>query len=429
MKLCVHGDTLPSWVSAAKLAEMGNQVLMRSSGLNNSFHPSREPELLTLLDEQKQSGRLVLESLADPLPQQINIHLLALDLVLADIELLVAAIVAESNSDLLLLVHSTLPVGSLDDLQAFANLTLAKMNAVHRVSVVGFPPFGREGTALADFSRPVMLLLSGNDDAAIKLTLELLRPFVRNTTHVMIVPHTTAELIKLGVNAMLATRISFINEMAALAEKLGVDIEQVRKGLAADPRIGGDYLQAGCGFGGPSFSSDLLSYAKTIKEELDTSGLIDAVLAINESQREILFRKIWRFFNGRLSGLNIAIWGAAFKAGTASLENSVVQPLLHALWAQGCRTSVYDPMAGDSLRNLYGDQPLLTVVDSAVQSIESADALVVVTAWDEFWSPDFDLLKEKLVQPVIFDGRNMYDPDYMKAQGFRYFAIGRGESI
>ena len=429
MKLCVHGNTLPAWVSAVKLAEMGNQVLMCSIGLNNSFHPSREPELLTLLEEQKQSGRLALASFTDALPKDIHIHLLALNLTLPDIERLIADILTESTSDLLLIVHSTLPVGSLDYLQTFADKTLAQINVLHRVSVVGFPPFGRESTALADFSRPAMVLLSGNDEVAIRLTLELLRPFVRNTTHVMTVPHTTAELIKLGVNAMLATRISFINEMAALAEKLDVDIEQVRQGLAADPRIGGDYLQAGCGFGGPSFSSDLLSYAKTIKEELDTSGLIDAVLAINESQREILFRKIWRFFHGRLSGLNIAIWGAAFKAGTASLENSVVQPLLHALWAQGCRTSVYDPMAGDSLRNLYGDQPLLTVVDSAAQSIESADALVVVTAWDEFWSPDFDLLKEKLVQPVIFDGRNIYDPEYMKAQGFRYFAIGRGESI
>lgn len=432
MRLCVHGDSLFAWVSAAKLAETGNQVLMRTSGINNSFDPSREPNLHTLLTEQELAKRLQMGSLADEIPSSIYIHLIAVDLAIDGVEGLIAEVIkqVDDKSPLLFLVLSTLPIGSFDRLQLFAEQLMSQQGRTQGVSVVGLPLFCREGTALVDFSKPENLLISGeNGSAAITHTMELMRPFVRQASHIMIVPHTTAELIKMGVNAMLATRISFINEMASLSEKLGVDIELVREGLAADPRIGSGYLQAGCGFGGPSFSDDLLSYAKTLREEIDTSGLIDAVLAINESQREILFRKIWRFFHGKLAGKKIAIWGAAFKAGTASLENSVVHPLLQALWAQGCITQVFDPLASEALYAQYGAHPLLVISKTAEEATQQADALVLVTAWDEFWSPDFEQLKNNLKQAVVFDGRNMYEPDFMLEQGFRYFAIGRGESI
>lgn len=432
MRLCVHGDSLFAWVSAAKLAETGNQVLMRTSGINNSFDPSREPNLHTLLTEQELAKRLQIGSLADEIPASTYIHLIAVDFVVDGVEGLIADVIkqVDDKSPLLFLVLSTLPIGSFDRLQLFAEQLMSQQGRTQGVSIVGLPLFCREGTALVDFSKPENLLISGeNGSAAITHTMELMRPFVRQASHIMIVPHTTAELIKMGVNAMLATRISFINEMASLSEKLGVDIELVREGLAADPRIGADYLQAGCGFGGPSFSEDLLSYAKTLRQEIDTSGLMDAVLAINESQREILFRKVWRFFHGKLAGKKIAIWGAAFKAGTASLENSVVHPLLQALWAQGCITQVFDPLASEALYAQYGAHPLLVIAKTAEEATQQADALVLVTAWDEFWSPDFEQLKKNLKQAVVFDGRNMYEPDFMLEQGFRYFAIGRGESI
>ncbi len=432
MRLCVHGDTLFAWVAAAKLAETGNHVVMRTSGVNDSFDPSREPNLSVLLHEQQQAKRLQMSSLADVISTDMHLHLIALDLAVVGVEHLIADIIqhVDKSAPLLFVVLSTLPIGSLDRLQLYAEQVVATHHQKQAVYVVGLPLFCREGTALNDFAKPMNLLISGeNGSLAITQTMELLRPFVRQASHIMVVPHTTGELIKMGVNAMLATRISFINEMASLAEKLGVDIELVREGLAADPRIGADYLQAGCGFGGPSFSDDLLSYAKTLREEIDTSGLIDAVLAINESQREILFRKVWRFFHGRLAGKKIAIWGAAFKAGTASLENSVVHPLLLALWAQGCFTHVYDPLAGEALFAQYGAHPLLQIAKTAEEATQQADALVLVTAWDEFWSPDFQQLKRNLKQAVVFDGRNMYEPDFMAEQGFRYFAIGRGESI
>ena len=432
MKLCVHGDSLFAWVTAVKLAEVGHEVVMRVSGVNNSFDPEREPNLVSLLHKQQQSQRLKVISLADDFESSIYIHFIAADLAVDGIRVIMESIIVakQDDSPLYLLIVSTLPIGTLDALSVLAKERVSELGRSHPVYVVGLPLFCREGNALVDFSKPSLLLMSGDEKShEITVVTEVLRPFVRKAAHVLVVPHRTAELIKMGVNAMLATRVSFMNEMAALAEKIGVDIELVREGLAADPRIGSDYLQAGCGFGGPNFSADLLSFAKTLHQELDTTGLIDTVLAINDSQREILFRKVWRFFSGRLAGKKIAIWGASFKAGTASLENSVVNPLLEALWAQGCYTSVYDPMAAEALYAQYGKHPLLTIAKTASDAVTDADAMVLVTAWDEFWNPDFEQLKHLLKQAVIFDGRNIYDPEFMQEQGFRYFAIGRGEAI
>lgn len=434
MKVCVHGDTLFAWVASAKLAEMGNHVLLRTHHLQNSYEPSREPGLLGLIDTQQATKRLMVNLLSEAIPKGLHMHLIALDASMPDIEQIVTQVLTVNQHEIqptIFVVLTTLPVGSLAALQQHAHTILQQQHSQHGAFITGMPFFGREGSALTDFSQPSLLLVSGEKDSlAVNIVLELMRPFARQATKVMVVPHTTAELIKLGINAMLATRISFINEMAALAEKLHVDIALVRDGLAADPRIGGAYLKAGCGFGGPSFSDELLSYAKTMQEELDTTGLLSAVLAINESQREILFRKIWRFFRGQLQGVKMAIWGASFKSGTASLENSVIHPLLQALWAQNCQTVVYDPMAGQALQQMYSEQRLLTVVlDDGMSAITEADGLVLVTAWDEFSSPDFERMKQQMRQAVIFDGRNIYDPEYMQEQGFRYFAIGRGEAI
>lgn len=386
-----------------------------------SFDASREWLLPELLEEQQTAGRLTItESACGP----GTLHLLADDYADDEFSQSVHAILKGSTDADMLLVLSPLPVGALEKLRR--ELTAQAATPV-RLGVL--PLFVREGTALADFEHPQLFLLGSEDEVLISCVRDVMRAFIRQAREVMVVPITTAELIRFGINAMLATRVSFMNEMAALAEKVNVDIELVRQGMGADPRVGRDYLQAGCGFGGPTFSSDLMSFAQTIKEELDAPGLIESVLAINESQREILFRKMWRFFRGELTGRTIAVWGAAFKPGTSSVSNSVVHSLLQALWAQGCRTRVYDPLANDSLRKVYPNQPLLELAPSARAAVEGADAIALVTAWDEFWNPDFAELQSLMKQSVMFDGRNLYDPAVMKQQGFRYFGIGRGESI
>jgi UDPglucose 6-dehydrogenase len=427
MRISVYGNTHFAWVTAAKLAEKGSHVMLcvHPEGRQGVvFDATREWMLPELLEEQQAAGRLELKARSRG---DSDIHLLADDYSEASLREAIAPLVAGPGADVFILVLTQVAIGTLQKIQS--EIRQAQHRDGRRVFLGTLPLFIREGTALADFERPALVLLGSEDAPMVECVQEFMRPFMRQARKVMVVPLAAAELIKFGINAMLATRISFMNEMAALAEKIDVDIELVRQGMAADPRVGGDYLQAGCGFGGPGFSNDLLTFARTIKEELDTAGLIDAVLAINESQREILFRKIWRFFRGELEGKVVAVWGAAFKPGTSSVNNSVVHALLQALWAQGCRTRVYDPQALDALQKVYPDQPLLEFADTAAAAAQGADAIALVTAWDEFWNPDFAALASGMRQAVMFDGRNLYEPDQITAYGFRYFGIGHGEAI
>jgi UDPglucose 6-dehydrogenase len=427
MNVCVHGDTLQAWVSAARLAETGNQVILRrENSKSQQAFTLREPALRELIEDQQEALRFTLCSPDDM--ADCDIHIIALSGEFTHAKILAENILQHAHGDRHVLVLSPYPVGCLDELQVHCNQLREQLGIAHQLHIIGLPQFIREGSALADFSHPWLMVISG-DPAITAVGLELMRPYLRYHTHIMQVSHRTAELIRLGINAMLATRLSFINEMACLAERLDVDIDVVKRGIGSDPRIGRDYLEPGCGFGGPSFSDELIHYARTIHEELDTQGLIEAVIHINESQREILFRKLWRYFKGKMTGRRIAIWGAAFKPGTASVDNSAVHPLLRALWAQGSRTSVYDPMASQNLAEMYTHQPFLEVCNSAMDAAAGADALVIVTAWDEFCNPDFQWLKQSLRHPVIFDGRNVYNPKVLADAGFEYFAIGRGQAI
>ncbi|MFN3586161.1 MAG: UDP-glucose dehydrogenase family protein [Moraxellaceae bacterium] len=429
MKLTVHGNNHFAWVSAAKLAEKGNQVTLcvrPHEGRVDAFDMAREPFLPALVAEQEAAGRLLITQDGG---REARAYLLADDYSEASLRALLQSLPAGNRGAGIFLVLSPLPVGTLRRLQQEIDARREANGAPRRAFLASMPLFVREGTALADFERPQLFLLGSEDKEVIDCVQEFMRPFMRQAAEIMLVPVEAAELIKFGINAMLATRISFMNEMAALAEKVGVDIEIVRQGIGADPRIGHAYLQAGCGFGGPSLSSDLLSFSRTMKEELDAAGLMETVIAINESQKEILFRKIWRFFRGDLAGRTVAVWGAAFKPGTSSVSNSVVHPLLQALWAQGCRTRVYDPQAMEALRRVYRDQPLLECAASAQAATTGADAVALVTAWDEFWSPDFERVAQHMKTPVMFDGRNLYEPEQLQAYGFRYFGIGRGEQV
>ncbi|MEL0027844.1 MAG: UDP binding domain-containing protein [Perlucidibaca sp.] len=459
MNLVILGSTPHAWVAAIQMAAFGNEVTLCPSWNLLLSEPDdellREPGLAALRLEQERAGRLRYAAgidythLETATPDQFWIASEASpQRLLKECEgLLIAALMREACVRLpVFCVLSPFPVGTLARLQGHMRKVADYLRQQARVDqrrvancqpvVHALPLFVRAGTLLQDFNQPSLVLIGSDDNADASALLDALRPIVRRAREVMIVPLAAAELIKSGVNAMLATRMSFMNEIASLCERIGVDVDLVRQGMAADPRIGGDYLQPGCGFGGPSFSSELLSFARTMRDTLDRDSLIETAISINESQREVLFRKLWRHFQGQLAGRCFAIWGAAYKPGSASVQDSAVHPLLQALWAQGARTRVYDPLAGISLAEHYPDQPLLTVVPTAYAAVQScdeggegADALILVTACEEFHCPDFGLLDASLRQPLIFDGRNIYDPDHLADLGFTYVGIGRGTVV
>lgn len=427
----VYGASYFAWVAAAKLAEKDHQVRMFVSASDASvsgFSPESELGLQDLLQQQIERGNLqVINDGAERLAA--DLHVLGYESAESGLAERVFPLLQSQESSLHVLVLTPLPLGAMAEFSHRLKSLAADAGASWWPHVALLPLFTREGSALADFEFPRLFILGSDDEAITERVNAVMHPFVVQARQTMTVPVATAELIRFGINAMLATRMSFMNELAALAEKLDVDIDLVRRGMAADPRVGPDYLNPGCGFGGPSFASELFDFAKIIREEVDTVGLIDAVLDINQSQCEILFRKVWRFYRGDLQGRRIAIWGAAFKAGTPSVRNSVVHPLLKAFWGQGCHTVVYDPQAMPSLQQMYPDQALLSFAESVNQSVRGADALVLVTAWDVFRAPDFRALASAMKSPILFDGRNLYDPDLIEKCGFKYFGIGRGESV
>ncbi len=439
MKIVVHGNTPFAWTSAVHLAGIGHTVTLCADWSRCLRTPdaelAREPGLLTQLHDLVPKGLLTLSSGAGLMAagtSDVNADAFAIDqhwLALggsAD-ELLAYAQRLESERGIALaplVVLSPYPLG-----------TLARLKQAVDATVYALPIFARGGSMLSNLAKPPLLVIGCDDEAHTAFMLETLRPMTRRAGEVMLVPLAAAELIKSSVNAMLATRMSFMNEMATLCESVGVDIDLVRQGLAADPRIGSDYLDAGCGFGGPSFSDELLDFSRSVQASIDQQTLIANALRINERQRDILFRKLWRYFEGDLSGRCFAIWGAAYKPNSASVQDSAVHPLLQALWAQGARTRVYDPLAAQSLRECYPDQPLLEIVDQPYDVLNcassaasaGADALIVVTAWEIFQSPDYARIRAGLRQPFILDGRNVYNPDYLREQGFTYVGIGRGD--
>lgn len=465
MNIVVHGNTSFAWTAALQMAALGNQVTLCPAWSVLITAPdvevAREHGLIPLLGDMVASGRLGFACGLDfttadsPLPDH---HWLAHDggtqrLFKQAEALLNAACMREGVTTLPVFgVLTPFPVGTLPKLRSylhqvadyFRRLAVSDQReaCADMPLVFSFPLFIRAGSALADFLAPPLLLLGSDDEERGDSLLELLRPVARRAHEVMIVPLSAAELIKVSVNAMLATRMSFMNEVAALCERLRVDVDLVRQGLSADPRIGADYLVPGCGFGGPSFSSEVMDFSRTLRNTLDRESLIGTAMSINQRQREVLFRKLWRYFQGDLEGRCFAIWGAAYKPDSASVQDSAVHPLLQALWAQGAHTRVYDPLAGRTLAEQYPDQPLLTVVDNAYEALRGcpdseaascgscgADALVLVTAWDEFQSPDWRSISALLRQPLIFDGRNVYDPAWLKEQGFTYVGIGRGDTV
>jgi UDPglucose 6-dehydrogenase len=309
----------------------------------------------------------------------------------------------------------------------------------HPFDVVSNPEFLKEGAAIADFMKPDRVVIGTDSPQAIETMRALYDPFTRNRDRLIVMDVRSAELTKYAANAMLATKISFINELAGIAERVGADIEKVRQGIGADSRIGYAFIYPGAGYGGSCFPKDVQALQRTAAQAGAGSRLLEAVEAVNAAQKQVLYRRIAAYFGGDLAGRTIALWGLAFKPNTDDMREAPSRVLMEALWEAGARVRAYDPVAMGEAQRLYADRldadptdgrpAPLALCASAGEALEGADALAIATEWQEFRSPDFDLLRERLAAPVIFDGRNLYDPALMARLGFMYYGIGRGASV
>ena len=293
--------------------------------------------------------------------------------------------------------------------------------------VVSNPEFLKEGSAVADCMKPDRIIVGTSSKDAEMVLRQLYAPFNRNHEKMIVMDTRSAELTKYAANAMLATKISFMNEMANIAESLGADIEWVRKGIGSDPRIGYSFIYPGIGYGGSCFPKDVQALIRTAEKAGVTPTVLSAVEARNTAQKQVLFDKIERYFGGELKGKTFALWGLAFKPNTDDMREAPARVLMEALWAAGATVRAYDPEAMHETARIYGTRSDLALVETREEALESADALIIATEWKVFQSADFETIKSQLKRPAIFDGRNIYDPAFMKSQGFDYFAIGRGE--
>jgi len=277
--------------------------------------------------------------------------------------------------------------------------------------------------------KPDRIVVGTDNPRTAELLKALYDPFTRNRERMIVMDVRSSELTKYAANAMLATKISFMNELANLAERMGADIEKVRLGIGSDPRIGYHFIYPGCGYGGSCFPKDVQALERSASEHAFQAELLNAVEAVNRRQKSVLFQKLERYFSGDLAGKTIAVWGLAFKPNTDDMREAPSRTLLEALWAAGAKVRAYDPVASEEAERIYGKRPELALVGSAAEALRGADALAIVTEWQEFRSPDFEAMRAELKHPVIFDGRNLYDPAFVNRFGLKYYAIGRGDSV
>lgn len=443
MRVTIFGSGYVGLVTGACLAEAGNDVLCvdidreKIARLQQGELPIYEPGLDSIVERVRKSARLsfttdVAAGVAHGLFQFISVGTPQDEDGSADLQyvLAVARSIGEHLNEYRIVVDkSTVPVGTADRVRAEIQAALEKRGVSTEFDVASNPEFLKEGAAIGDFMRPDRIVIGTNNPRTAELLTELYDPFNRNHDRVMIMDVRSAELTKYAANAMLATKISFVNELANLAERLGADIENVRLGIGSDSRIGYDFIYPGCGYGGSCLPKDVQALAACSDAVDYHSELLMAVENVNKRQKQVLFNKIQAHFNGGLKGKVIALWGLAFKPETSDMREAASRPLMEALWAAGCQVRAYDPVAMGEARRIYDDNASLTLCETAEDALDGADALAIVTEWREFRSPDLDRMKELLTSPVVFDGRNLYDPVLMNRLGFNYFGIGRGSSI
>ena len=439
MKITVIGTGYVGLVSGTCLAEVGNDVLCvdvdesKIATLNAGGIPIFEPGLEAMVARNRAAGRLRFSTDTAQGARHGEIQFIAVGTPpdedgSADLTYVVQAarnIGRHMDGYRVIVDKSTVPVGTADKVRAAVAEELAARGAKIDFSVVSNPEFLKEGAAVEDFMRPDRVIIGAEDPRAIALMRELYAPFQRNHERIIVMDVHSAELTKYAANAMLATRISFMNELANLAEKLGADIELVRQGIGSDPRIGYHFLYAGCGYGGSCFPKDVKALIKTAAESGGELSVLSSVELANEKQKRVLAAKMVRHFGESLSGKRIAVWGLAFKPNTDDMREAPARTLVGELVARGAKVVAYDPVAMDEARRIFGTDSRIAYAESPLAAVSGADALAVVTEWKEFRSPDFVEIKRRLKAPLIFDGRNLYEPARMKSLGFQYFPIGR----
>ncbi len=438
MKVTIYGSGYVGLVTGACLAEVGNEVLcvdidpQKIEMLRRGEVPIYEPGLDRLVAENQAAGRLGFsldpaEGVAHGLFQFIAVGTPPDEDGSADLQyvLAVARSVAEHMDEYRILVNkSTVPVGTADRVREEVRKVLGQRGANVEFDVVSNPEFLKEGAAIEDFMRPDRIIIGTDNPRTTELLRALYAPFNRNRDRLIAMDIRSAELTKYAANAMLATKISFMNELANLAERLDADIEKVRLGIGSDPRIGYQFIYPGAGYGGSCFPKDVKALERTAQEIGYQAELLGAVEAVNARQKRVLFDKIREEF-GDVSGRTFALWGLAFKPNTDDMREASSRTLMEALWDAGARVRAYDPVAMDECRRIYGEREDLVLCETAEAALEGADALVVVTEWQSFRSPDFERIRDTLKQPVVFDGRNIYDPQRLAALGFTCHSIGR----
>jgi UDPglucose 6-dehydrogenase len=440
MKVTVVGTGYVGLVSGTCLAEVGNDVLCLDVDpnkiriLEEGGIPIFEPGLKEMVARNVAAGRLRFTTDVERAVHHGTIQFIAVGTPpdedgSADMQYVLAAArnIGRLMTDYKVVVDkSTVPVGTADRVHAAIADELAQRGITTPYAVVSNPEFLKEGAAVEDFMRPDRIVVGASDQQAIHLMRALYAPFQRNHERLIVTDVRSAELIKYAANAMLATRISFMNELANLAEKLGADIEMVRQGIGSDPRIGYHFLYPGCGYGGSCFPKDVKALIKTAASEagLDLK-VLTAVEQANDAQKHVLSRKLLQRFDGDLKGRHFAVWGLAFKPNTDDMREAPSLTLIRDLLAAGATVTVHDPEAMKEAQRVLGDDERIRYADRQNDALTGADALVIVTEWKAFRSPDFDLIKAQLKRPLIVDGRNLYDPALVRALGIEYAAIGR----
>ena len=438
--MTVIGTGYVCLVSGACLADVGNDVLCldvdpaKIKILEDGGIPIHEPGLHEIVRRNVEAGRLSFTTDVEKAAKWGVTQFIAVGTPpdedgSADLKYVIAAarnIGKHMDGFRVIVDKSTVPVGTADKVRAAVAEELAKRGSTVEFSVVSNPEFLKEGAAIEDFMRPDRIVVGAEEPQAIELMRQLYAPFQRNHDRLVFMDVRSAELTKYAANAMLATRISFMNELANLAETLGADIELVRQGIGSDPRIGWHFLYAGCGYGGSCFPKDVKALIRTGTEYGHDLKLLSAVEAANEIQKHVLVDKIVSRFGEDLTGRHFALWGLAFKPNTDDMRDAPSRVIIHELFKRGATVAAYDPVAMQEAERIFGDEPRLSYAGRPKSTLDNADALVIVTEWKEFRSPDFDAIKSRLKQPVMFDGRNMYDPALIRAEGIEYFGIGRG---